>query len=46
MHKNAFDVVMSFVIWTSVFVMGILVIADVFRVFVAGGSAAYHLLQL
>jgi hypothetical protein len=45
MQKNAFDVVLSFLIWTSVFVMGILISVDVFRVFVAGGAAAYHLLR-
>jgi hypothetical protein len=45
MHKTAFDVVLSFLIWTSVFVMGILVSVDVFRVVVAGGTVAYRLLQ-
>jgi hypothetical protein len=45
MEKNTFDVVLSFLIWTSVFVMGILISVDVFRVLMAGGSAAYHLVQ-
>lgn len=48
MQKNTritFNVFMSFLIWTSVFVMGVLVSATVFRVFLASGLTAYHLVH-